>query len=544
VSNVGTTNLTARATDSEDPSGRQAGRILAGPSRSTAGKPDETLVKLAKLGDEGAIATLYERYSAAILRYCCSILRSQQEAEDIQQEVFLHAIAALRHGPGPISFRPWLYRVAHNACISHLRSRKPTVVVEDASLASAATEPETVQREELRQLLADISRLSPVQRGALLLREMDGFSYEQIAAALDLPLTTVRSTIFRARATLQGMAEARDADCETIQAELSEMADRRGRRSRRITSHLRVCNQCREFREGLRYRPAAVGEYAPSRLDVLRSAKVAAVIAGLLAIIGAGLHALGALGSSGGGAPATAQRHRLKAPIAPAVTPRVVTIPAPRPHGAAPRGIKHDGSRLSAHPALAAPRAVGEEVRSGAGHRPAAVVRHRIDVHRRSATIRPQAGGEAIPLPQSPTPHAGSGSGSGSATPQGGASDGSGSGSAGTGAGAAGVNPGTVSSGGSGAGGSSTSSPSAGSGDGSGTSSGGGSGASGSSGTDPGSPDRPQVTHNDSTSDPGASGAVGVGADAPTGSGDATSGDQPAPPPPPAVTANTGAAAP
>jgi RNA polymerase sigma factor (sigma-70 family) len=339
VSGVGTTKLTARAINGGEPSGQRPRRFLAGPAR-LAGKSDEALVKLAKQGDEYAIAALYERYNAAILRYCNSILRSQQEAEDVQQEVFVHAISALRRGPGPISFRPWLYRVAHNACISHLRSRKPTVVAEDNTMAAASREPETVQREELRQLLDDIGRLSEVQRGALLLREMDGMSYEQIAHALDLPLTTVRSTIFRARSTLQGLAEARDADCETIQAELSEMADRRGRRSRRITSHLHVCDQCRRFREGLRYRPGVLREVeSPRRLEGLRNnSKVAAIIAATLALLGGGAVAMmQTFDESGQRTPATATK-----PGKPAVpAPDKQVQPAPRRHTPHGSGTAH-----------------------------------------------------------------------------------------------------------------------------------------------------------------------------------------------------------
>jgi RNA polymerase sigma factor (sigma-70 family) len=363
VSGVGTTNLTARAISSGDPSGHKPRRFPAGPLRNLAGKSDEALVKLAKQGDENAIAALYERYSAAILRYCCSILRSQQEAEDIQQEVFLHAISALRRGPGPISFRPWLYRVAHNACISHLRSRKPTVVHEEDTVGAPVREPETVQREELRQLLDDIGRLSEVQRGALLLREMDGFSYEQIAKALDLPLTTVRSTIFRARSTLQGLAEARDADCETIQAELSEMADRRGRRSRRITSHLHVCDQCRRFREGLRYRPGVLREYsAGRRLDALRNSKAAAIIAGLVAVLGAGAVSLRqTFDEDGRRAPATAvtkpARRPAPAPVPPKspVEPRSDHKSAPAREPRAQRGNHKRLVRIPGHGTVLVP---------------------------------------------------------------------------------------------------------------------------------------------------------------------------------------------
>jgi RNA polymerase sigma factor (sigma-70 family) len=365
---VGTTKLTARATHGGDPSGHKAARIPAGPFRGLAGKSDDDLVKLARLGEGRAIEALYARYSAAILRYCCSILRSPQEAEDIQQEVFLHAIAALRRGPGPASFRPWLYRVAHNACISHLRSRRPTLVAEDSVLPVATTEPETAHREELRELLADIGRLSEVQRGALLLREMDGFSYDEIARLLGLPVTTVRSTIFRARSTLQGLAEARDANCDSIQAELSQMADRRGRRSRRITSHLRVCEPCRQFRESLRYRSGVLGTYAPaSRLDGLRNAKVAAVILALVAVLaGATLKATAAQDEDGSRAPTTALGHQ--------------TSPAPvpgdgqagqRPSRARPPSASDTGAHLaSRRPLISAPHEIRLDVTPAAGDAP------------------------------------------------------------------------------------------------------------------------------------------------------------------------------
>jgi RNA polymerase sigma factor (sigma-70 family) len=240
-------------------------RLAGGPFRGLAARTDERLVSIAKEGDERAFEILYERHSAAILRYCRSLLRSTQEAEDVKQEVFVLAISALRRGAEPDAFRPWLYRVAHNACMSHLRMRRPVLVADNGVLvgAAAAAEPVDGHREELRQLLDDIGKLPDVQRGALLLREMDGFSYEQVGEVLGLPLSTVRASIFRARRTLQGLAEARDADCEAIQSELSRLADRRGRRGRHITSHLNVCTSCRDFRDGLRRRPTVLGGVAP-----------------------------------------------------------------------------------------------------------------------------------------------------------------------------------------------------------------------------------------------------------------------------------------
>src|SRR4051812_1520695 len=240
-------------------------RLTGGPSRGLAARSDERLVSIAKEGDERAFEMLYERHSPAILRYCRSLLRSTQEAEDVKQEVFVLAISALRRGAEPDAFRAWLYRIAHNACMSHLRTRRPVLVADNGVLVgpAAAAEPVAGHREELRQLLDDIGKLPDVQRGALLLREMDGFSYEQVGEVLGLPLSTVRASIFRARRTLQGLAEARDADCEVIQSELSELADRRGRRARHLTSHLHVCSTCRDFRDGLRRRPAVLGAVDP-----------------------------------------------------------------------------------------------------------------------------------------------------------------------------------------------------------------------------------------------------------------------------------------
>jgi RNA polymerase sigma factor (sigma-70 family) len=264
----------------------------AGLRRGLPGRSDERLVQIARDGDERAFETLYERHSGAILRYCRSLLRSGQEAEDVGQEVFVLAISALRRGAQPEAFRPWLYRVAHNACMSHLRARRPVLVADNGVLVGpgAAAEPVDDHREELRQLLDDLGTLPEVQRGALLLCEMDGFSYEQVAEVLGVPPSTVRASIFRARRTLQGLAEARNADCDAIQSELSELADRRGRRARHITSHLHVCSTCRDFRDGLRRRPVVFGAADPI-------AAPAGVAGALLAVKG---HVLGGVGAGGG----------------------------------------------------------------------------------------------------------------------------------------------------------------------------------------------------------------------------------------------------
>src|SRR3954465_56462 len=216
--------LPVQAPSEREPVRKIRPRLTESSHRGLAGRSAERLVAIAKEGDERAFEVLYERHSAAILRYCRSLLRSTQEAEDVKQEAFVLAISALRRGADPDAFRPWLYRIAHNACMSHLRVRRPVLVADHGVLVGPAVAAEPVEghREELRELLDDIGRLPDVQRGALLLREMDGFSYEQVGEVLGVSLSTVRASIFRARRTLQGLAEARDADCETIQSELAE----------------------------------------------------------------------------------------------------------------------------------------------------------------------------------------------------------------------------------------------------------------------------------------------------------------------------------
>src|ERR671927_1216687 len=153
--------LPAQAPPEQGPIPEIGPRLAGGPFRGLAGRSDERLVATAKDGDERAFEILYERHAPAILRYCRSLLRSAQEAEDVKQEVFVLAISALRRGAEPDAFRAWLYRIAHNACVSHLRVRRPVLIADNGVLVgpAAATDPGDGAREDLRELLDDISTL-------------------------------------------------------------------------------------------------------------------------------------------------------------------------------------------------------------------------------------------------------------------------------------------------------------------------------------------------------------------------------------------------
>ena len=221
---------------------------------------DERLTGLAAVGEEAAFEILYERYSAAILRYLRRRMRSAEEAEDVHQQVFLSAFSALRAGVEPLHFKAWLYRIAHNVCVSELRVQRPVTapIDDERGLACLRADAGRRGREDLRELLDDLALLPRAQSTALLLREVHDLSYAEIGETLHVPVGAVRSNIFRARASLHALAAARDVDCSEIRSELERLAGRRGRRSAHIANHLRVCQNCQDYRRGLRHRPLAL----------------------------------------------------------------------------------------------------------------------------------------------------------------------------------------------------------------------------------------------------------------------------------------------
>ena len=138
--------------------------------------------------------------------------------------------------------RAWLYRVAHNRCIDHLRRPVPPA----ADVFEVSRKPlhdpieEAQRREDLAQLVEDVGRLPEQQRSALLMREIDGMSYADLAGALDVTVPAVKSLLVRARIGLVEAAEARDADCAEIRARPDrELRPRRQGLRARAQAHAR-----------------------------------------------------------------------------------------------------------------------------------------------------------------------------------------------------------------------------------------------------------------------------------------------------------------
>src|SRR3712207_884739 len=186
---------------------------LAGRSPLLRLQSDEKLVALTRRGQHGAFEALVQRYQPRLLAFCRHMLGSQEDAEDVLQEVFAAAFRAICADERPINARPWLYRIARNRCLNHLRRPQPTGQdsMDVFERDGGATTADTVhKREEFRYIVADVQELPETQRTALLLREIDALSYEQIAEAMDTTVPSVKSLLVRARVALAEASEARN----------------------------------------------------------------------------------------------------------------------------------------------------------------------------------------------------------------------------------------------------------------------------------------------------------------------------------------------
>ncbi|RYX85891.1 sigma-70 family RNA polymerase sigma factor [bacterium] len=164
------------------------------------------LLERARLGEREAIAVLLGRHRERIVSLAFSILRDRDSAEDAAQEIFVRAFSQLPRFRGESAFSTWLYRVALNFCLERQRVQ----IRRDSLLENALDEPKGhldgsfARRVETRELVGEaLGDLGKGLRVALLLREWQGLSYEEIADILQLPVGTVRSRLHEARRRFQ-----------------------------------------------------------------------------------------------------------------------------------------------------------------------------------------------------------------------------------------------------------------------------------------------------------------------------------------------------
>lgn len=174
-------------------------------------KPDAQLIDEALGGDSAAFGQLVTRYQDRLYNTLVHVVGSADAARDVSQDAFVQAYVKLETFERASGFYTWLYRIAMNMAISYRRRDKPTVSVEHARdalghepLDRAAPPTARLEQEERAcQVRAALATLNDEHRAILILREIDGCAYEQIAEILDLPIGTIRSRLFRARLQLR-----------------------------------------------------------------------------------------------------------------------------------------------------------------------------------------------------------------------------------------------------------------------------------------------------------------------------------------------------
>lgn len=180
-------------------------------SRDDSAVADATLIDRTLAGEPAAFGELVLRYQDRLYNSLVRVLGSAEDARDAVQDAFVQAFVKLESFRGSSAFYTWLYRIAFNQAMSHARRKRPTRSL-DLERTDRGREPVDGQpapdarlneRERATQVHRALAELSAEYRQVIVLREMDGCKYEEIAEMLELPVGTVRSRLFRARLELR-----------------------------------------------------------------------------------------------------------------------------------------------------------------------------------------------------------------------------------------------------------------------------------------------------------------------------------------------------
>jgi len=184
------------------------------------GATDQELVERVKQGDKTAFDLLVIKYQQRIINLVSRFVRNQSDAQDVTQEAFIKAYRAMPNFRGESAFYTWMYRIAVNTAKNHLaiQSRRPVAAERDITeieqiegdnaLKDYATPEHMLLRDEIQETIVKaIENLPDDLKMAITLREVEGLSYQDIASAMDCPIGTVRSRIFRAREAIDNQLE-------------------------------------------------------------------------------------------------------------------------------------------------------------------------------------------------------------------------------------------------------------------------------------------------------------------------------------------------
>jgi len=231
-----------------------------GRETSAVGTGDVDLVAAVRRGDDTAFEQLYSRYHARVTAYVSRMVGCREHAEEIAQEAFISALRRLRETDQAIAFKAWIYGIARNGAIDFLRarSRRGTEVgfdhiegvAEPRHLATPAPHVAMENKQALTDLQGAFGGLSDAHHQILIMRELEGLSYDQIGERLDMSRSQVESTLFRARRRLEEEYEelVTGQRCQRVQSILArrDQGQVGVRDERRVERHLSHCTSCRK----------------------------------------------------------------------------------------------------------------------------------------------------------------------------------------------------------------------------------------------------------------------------------------------------------
>jgi len=173
---------------------------------------DRDLIQYARRGDAAAFGELVRRYQTSVFNVCYRILHERADAEDMAQETFIRAHERLNMFDDERAFGPWVRRVAANVCLNHLESQRITTPLDDERDADESQRPERQAEvhERSEQIRGALASLPAHYRVVIELRHYQELSYDEIAAELNIPLSDVKSHLFRARKLLAEKLHAPD----------------------------------------------------------------------------------------------------------------------------------------------------------------------------------------------------------------------------------------------------------------------------------------------------------------------------------------------
>jgi RNA polymerase sigma factor (sigma-70 family) len=177
-----------------------AARVFLGPALRA--QPDRRLVKLVREGYEAAFEEIVRRYRKPLDRFAAAIVGGR--SEDVTQDAFSKALLALRGTTTEIELKPWLYRIVRNTALNDLRDGPPAAEELSEEVPGGRSAAEVAEgREEIGELMERLRALPEPQRAAIVMRELEGLSHEEIAAALGVSGGAARQAIYRARLALR-----------------------------------------------------------------------------------------------------------------------------------------------------------------------------------------------------------------------------------------------------------------------------------------------------------------------------------------------------